>query len=1219
VSRAALVAMVALTASAPAANHLFNAQRTGYTPEEFKPPYHRVWTHRFQHKPRPAWREPAWETQRIDFDYAYAVAAGNGLVYVASSSDHALHALDIDSGETRWRFFTEGPVRLAPCVANGKVYASSDDGWVYCLDGKTGGFVWRYRPSGIPDERLVGNEQVISRWPARSGVLVEAGRAYTTFGMWSPEGVAVVCLDAGTGKPIWKNDGCGTHYMTQPHFEAMGGVSPQGYLALDDGVLAVTCGRAPPAFFAAATGEFLYHESEGLFPGGAWTMISGGLAFTPCELLQKPNPEAPVGDEADVSPFACLVGLRARTGEEVFHLRGALRGVITDDNVLNLLGPKTLLSVRLADVLKAAPAGQARIGSSEGQFVEAAKHAQWKTPADRIYELVQAGSTLIAGGRNTLTCYDASNGHKTWETKVDGGARELLIVGDSLLVSTTEGEVHCFRRGASEDGGPRVVGHIQPRAVPSGGYGLLLGDAGVSRLAGSANDSELTWYWAAGDRDTGETRRKLADAGLYGTRVAIHNVGADPLPYADYSMSMVEFRAQSAEDLNQVDASEVRRVLRPCGGAAVIQCPGALRDQVTKWLAEGGIPQGEIHVEDVGIGVIRGPLRGVGAWTHQYGDAGRSGASRDTRVRLPLKVLWFGSVGPADIVSRHYRTPAPLAIDGHLFIPGLNYVHAVDAYNGRILWERELPGVGRWPAAYLGGSVAADAVSVLALQGDRCLRLDRATGETMRCYETPEKRDGMIWEYLAVTENCVIGTLGNPNVKKSWWSQAYPENVLVFALDKETGAIKWTCEPVNTVDSNAIAIEGDRLFLIDGLARYEIFNRPKPNKNGFVPKRRRLYDARGSDKPRELVAIDLASGKVLWKTHEVGAGQNNLAVSEGVVVASSPMSTGNMVKLTGPGLCAFSAQNGKLLWKIDNRISNPVLTDGTVYMGNTRELRTGKQVFRRDPLSGLEVPFTIGGGGGCARFSGSPNLLMKRSGSLGFVDLRQRSGLYHYPNVRASCWVNMIPACGLVLVPEGSSSCPCAYNYKTSIAFMPAERNNHWGLYGGKQVKKAPVRDLRLNFGAPGDKPDEDGNIWFAYPRPSTTGPRGAGGMGTQKIMALPVEIVGDAGAPVTHRRNPDWRDVGDTDRPWLYSCSLSGPLLLRVRLAPAGAGERNYRVTAYFADGGGGRERYDMKLQGKAAAGSSTVKVGDTLRIEFVPRGRNPGEICGLHIQVVE
>ena len=71
---------------------------------------------------------------------------------------------------------------------------------------------------------------------------------------------------------------------------------------------------------------------------------------------------------------------------------------------------------------------------------------------------------------------------------------------------------------------------------------------------------------------------------------------------------------------------------------------------------------------------------------------------------------------------------------------------------------------------------------------------------------------------------------------------------------------------------------------------------------------------------------------------------------------------------------------------------------------------------------------------------------MSRSGSLGFYDLASRSGYFHYPIVHASCWINMIPAGGLVVVPEGSSSCVCGYNYKTSMAFVAADRQHHFGV-----------------------------------------------------------------------------------------------------------------------------------------------------------------------------
>jgi hypothetical protein len=178
-----------------------NRQRTGYTPQELTPPYRAVWVHTPRHKPRPAWQEPVWEPQRIDFDYAYAVSVENDTVYYASSSDHALHALDLATGREKWLYCADAPVRLAPEFHAGHVLFTSDDGNAYCVKQSDGSLVWKYRLEGIPDERLIGNEQMISRWAARSGVLVEGDRLYTTFGMLSPEGVAVCCLDAGAGTP----------------------------------------------------------------------------------------------------------------------------------------------------------------------------------------------------------------------------------------------------------------------------------------------------------------------------------------------------------------------------------------------------------------------------------------------------------------------------------------------------------------------------------------------------------------------------------------------------------------------------------------------------------------------------------------------------------------------------------------------------------------------------------------------------------------------------------------------------------------------------------------------------------------------------------------------------------------------------------------------------------------------------------------------------------
>ena len=89
-------------------------------------------------------------------------------MFVGSTVNDSVAAYDTESGDELWRFYTDGPVRFAPVADNGRVYAVSDDGYLYCLDAAAGTLVWKVN-GGPSERRIIGNDRLVSTWPARGG------------------------------------------------------------------------------------------------------------------------------------------------------------------------------------------------------------------------------------------------------------------------------------------------------------------------------------------------------------------------------------------------------------------------------------------------------------------------------------------------------------------------------------------------------------------------------------------------------------------------------------------------------------------------------------------------------------------------------------------------------------------------------------------------------------------------------------------------------------------------------------------------------------------------------------------------------------------------------------------------------------------------------------------------------------------------------------------
>jgi len=61
-----------------------------------------------------------------------APAIANGCIF-AGSDDGCVYAWDLKTGEVAWKYKTGGKVRSSPAVSGGRLYIGSDDGYVYCF------------------------------------------------------------------------------------------------------------------------------------------------------------------------------------------------------------------------------------------------------------------------------------------------------------------------------------------------------------------------------------------------------------------------------------------------------------------------------------------------------------------------------------------------------------------------------------------------------------------------------------------------------------------------------------------------------------------------------------------------------------------------------------------------------------------------------------------------------------------------------------------------------------------------------------------------------------------------------------------------------------------------------------------------------------------------------------------------------------------------------
>lgn len=751
-------------------------------------------------------------------------------------------------------------------------------------------------------------------------------------------------------------------------------------------------------------------------------LIDGEMARVACGLFPKQG----------TYQFA----LNVETGEMVSE--GEL--AFSPQGYLELQGDRLMVSqgrINAAELTQAARRGEdltAELGTPPEEF----SHAH-----------IGAGDLRFAGGDGKVIAYRSGDPEEVWHAEVNGRVHGLAIAGGCLLVSTDSGHIYCFSPEAggeatttSRASGSDTVrtNRLFPQQFAESllsatgvrqGYCLVVGADAADFIIELAEQSDLHIVCCVSNEEKGaELQEELAAAGLYGS-VTVHVCSEGTLPYAEGLFNV----AISLGDAG-VPTAELERLVRPEGGVALVIDSADVETRGGSWQRVAD-KSGQFRF-------IRPPLESAGEWTHLYGNPANTSCGGDAYISGEMQLQWFGAPGPRDLIDRHHRVTAPLYCSGTLFVPGNERIYAVDAHNGFIFWERELPGFRRVAVSHDCGNMIVSDELLYAAVAEHCVAIDAQTGEEHGRFAMPPlpSENERIWGFVAWVDDSLYGSTTGIDAPRTGHNRGLSGEIYgdqrpqvtsdsLFCLDRFDGEKTWQYVPKSgAILNTSITIGGERIYFVE-------------SKNGetLTEEGGRFALSTLFSQGGDLVALDRRTGEELWRSEkDIQAVQHHIFLAYADERLISVLTRNDEGTLRYDVHC-LNATDGELIWgDIQSAVGrtggthgeqdhHPAIVGDTVYaMNRAYNLQSGEVEesweFRR-------------GGHGCGAISASMSALFFRASNPTMCDLATGDHRRVSQVTRPGCWINMIPAGGLLLIPEASSGCICGFPVQTSLGFVP--------------------------------------------------------------------------------------------------------------------------------------------------------------------------------------
>tara|TARA_R110002111_G_scaffold153375_1_gene220189 strand:+ start:155079 stop:159425 length:4347 start_codon:yes stop_codon:yes gene_type:complete len=1070
----------------------YDAGHTASSPDNLPDQLSLLWTRKWSQRDQ-AWDDPL-NNDLMTYDKTFEPVVYGNRMFVGFNDSDKLMAIDTEHGEKLWTFYADGPIRFSPVATQNRVYTVSDDGYLYCLDVEKGTIVWKFR--GAPAaQKMLGNQRVISAWPARGGPVLYDDTVYFAASIWPFMGTFIYALDADTGNVVWVNDSTSASYIKQPHSAAaFAGVAPQGTLVATEDLLLVPGGRSVPAALDRKTGKLKYFHLGGKGNGGSFVIADSTQAF---------------------------VHTRYR-GVRAYDLKTGLPTLFVHNEPV--LHDEMLYSA----ILK-----------NKQPLIQAHKknhQALWSIAVDCQGDMIRAGDRLYAAGEKTLSAITlpATPEEKpqiAWQLPIKEQVLRLLAADEKLFAVTLNGEIQAFGVPETQSKQPSPVQQTAAKMISSTdstqtvkslldvtqskkGYAICYGTDNELLFDAFLQHSPLRLIVIEQDPVKVQKLRTRYDVlGLYGSRISVHEGTPQSFQAPQHIARLTLISDTFSNALNSSQLEQIYRSVRPYGGAIWIPIKNQTQiDQIKLAFEASELPKAKFMVRPDGILIQReGALPDSADWTHQYGDIANTVKSNDKRVKLPLGVLWFGGNTHEDILPRHGHGPPEQVIGGRTFLEGMNSLSARDVYTGEVLWHREFEDLGTFgiyfnstyedtplstqynqkhiPGANARGTnYIATADEVYLAIGSECDILNADDGSTRHIIKLPDPQNA--WAFIAVYDEILLAGNGfahfgkrvdeKPGKDGPEATDLSASNGLI-AFDRHSGKKLWQADAIHSFLHNGIVAGNDRIYCLDKLPASA----------------EKKLSRRGMADPAQyrIVCFDVHTGDELWSTNESIFG-SWLGYSEkhDLLLQAGARAKDRLSDEIGQGMIAYQAETGSVIWhNKDRKYTGPcvlhndlIITSANSYevSGGAFNIADGTPYSIINPITKQKEPLKFSRTYGCNYVIASENLLTFRSGAAGFYDLKSQSGTGNFGGFKSSCTSNLVVANGVLNAPDYTRTCSCSYQNQTSLALIHMPEIEVWtnSELGTDSKAEAIVKQAGINFGAPGDRLSDNGTLWLDFP-----------------------------------------------------------------------------------------------------------------------------------------